>query len=73
MEDKFPLWAAVEKANDIFKETGLFKEVDLFEEEEYRKWARDNYVPFTDVKSVWHPVVQSECIRINDEARANDS
>jgi hypothetical protein len=77
MEDKFPLWSAVEKATNVFKETGLFKETAELEpeedEEDYRRWARDNYVPFTEVKSVWHPIVQSECIRINDEANSNDS
>jgi hypothetical protein len=78
IEDKFPLWAAVSKATDAFKETGLFKEItdleaDEEDEDDYRRWARDNYVPFTEIKSVWHPLVQSECIRINDDERKNDS
>ena len=43
----------------------LFKDLDPEEEEEYRQWARDNYEPFSEIKGIWHPVVQSECTRIN--------
>ena len=70
MEEKFPLWSAVEKATTAFTETGLFKELEPEGDEsesEYRTWARENYIPFTEIKSVWHPVIQSECIRMNRE------
>ncbi len=74
MEEKFPLWSAVEKATTAFTETGLFKELTPEggeSESDYRTWARENYIPFTEIKSVWHPVVQSECIRINEEQTNN--
>ena len=74
MEEKFPLWSAVENATMAFTETGLFKELKPEGDEiesEYRTWARENYIPFTEIKSVWHPVVQSECIRINEEQTNN--
>lgn len=40
---------------------------DLSEQEEFRRWARKNYVAFTPIPGIWHPVVQDECRRINEE------
>lgn len=51
----------------------LFKELTEEEEYEYRLWARDNW-PFREgmcwndePKNAWHPVVQEECKRMNNE------
>jgi hypothetical protein len=46
----------------------LFKELTEEEAVEYRQWARDNYKPFTEIKGVWHPAVQAECVAMNAEA-----
>lgn len=41
------------------------------EAEEFRRWARENYEPFSDIKGIWHPEVQKECARINGEAEVH--
>ena len=45
----------------------LFRELSKEEEEAFRKWARENYEPLEPISGVWHPVVQDECRRINQE------
>jgi hypothetical protein len=45
----------------------LFKSLTDEEEKEYREWARSNYKKFDPIKGVWHPVVQEECTKINEE------
>ncbi len=50
----------------------LFKDLTAEEEDEFRQWARDNYVCFSDVSGVWHPVVQDECSKMNSEAYLED-
>ena len=47
--------------------TGLFRDLTEKEEHYFREWARDNYVPFNPISGVWHPVVQDECRRMNEE------
>lgn len=37
------------------------------QEAQFRKWARDNYVPHEAIDGTWHPVVQAECAKINEE------
>ena len=46
----------------------LFRKLDADEEAKFRKWARDNYKPHTEISGVWHPVVVRECAAINAEA-----
>jgi len=46
---------------------GLFKAITEDEKPAFRQWARDNYEPFSEIKGVWHPVVQDECVKINQE------
>jgi len=46
----------------------LFKEPTEKQKENYRKWARDNYEPLTEIKGVWHPVIQEECAIMNKTA-----
>jgi hypothetical protein len=46
----------------------LFKELTPREENEFRAWARREYVPLTPIKGIWHPVVQDECVKMNAEA-----
>lgn len=45
----------------------LFRELTEQEEKEFRQWARENYKPFTEIKGIWHPAVQDECVRMNRE------
>jgi hypothetical protein len=47
----------------------LFRDLNNEEQEAFRKWARENYRPFSDICGVWHPLVQTECIRMNIEAQ----
>ena len=47
--------------------TTLFKTLTAEETSEFRKWARDNYVPLSPIKGIWHPEVQKECVKINEE------
>jgi hypothetical protein len=46
---------------------GLFRKLEEHEESEYRKWARDYYIPFSPINGVWHPVTQDECVKMNRE------
>ena len=43
----------------------MFKQLTEEEKVEYRNWARDNYAPLDEIKGIWHPVVQEECVAIN--------
>jgi hypothetical protein len=45
----------------------LFRKLDPEEVKEFRQWARDNYKPFTPIQGYWHPEVQDECRKINEE------
>ncbi len=45
----------------------MFRELNEEEKERFRKWARDNYITFTDIKSIWHPIVRAECTEMNYE------
>ncbi len=45
----------------------LFRDLSQAEEEKFREWARQNYNPFTEIRGVWHPVIQRECTKINEE------
>lgn len=45
----------------------FFRKLTPQEDKEFRKWARDNYVPMSHINTAWHPVVQMECARINKE------
>ena len=47
----------------------LFRELDDSEIKEFKEWARENYTPFTEIKGIWHPEVQKECIEINKNSK----
>jgi len=47
----------------------IFRELDPKEVAEFRKWARENYLPFTPINGTWHPAVQEECVKMNKAAR----
>lgn len=48
----------------------LFKTLTEEEKPAYRQWARENYKPFDPIKGIWHPVVQEECVKMNEEVGA---
>ena len=50
---------------------GLFRELSEQETKQFRQWARDNYKPLDEIKGIWHPVVQAECVRINIESQGD--
>jgi hypothetical protein len=43
-------------------------ELDFIEELRLRRWARENYVPSTERKASWHPVVHEEMAKKDVEA-----
>lgn len=45
----------------------MFRELTPEEEKEFRQWARDNYIPLSEIKGIWHPIIQDECVQINKE------
>lgn len=45
----------------------IWRDLTEQEEQEFRKWARDNYKPMSDIKAIWHPVIKDECENINNE------
>lgn len=45
----------------------LFQKLNDKEKEESKKWARDNYTPMSEIKGIWHPEVQKECVQMNIE------
>lgn len=51
---------------------GCYLKLDQTEEQEFRQWARDNYVPLEPISGVWHPVIQDECAKINSHYQQND-
>jgi hypothetical protein len=50
----------------------LFRDLTSEEEAEFRQWARDHYEPFNEIKGIWHPCVQDECRKMNEEQGMSD-
>ena len=48
----------------------LFRQLDEKEERKFRQWARETYIPFQPILGVWHPCVQDECRKMNEERGA---
>jgi len=46
----------------------IFRTLSAKEEKEFRKWVQDNYVPFSEIPSIWHPVIRDECTKMNHQA-----
>lgn len=45
----------------------MFRQLTEPEKEKFRQWAQTNYIPHTEINEVWHPVIQAECRRINED------
>ena len=48
-------------------DASLFRELNETETEEFKLWARENYVPGDNIPIIWHPVIRKECAKINEE------
>ena len=48
--------------------TPAFRDLDAEEVAEFRKWARENYTPYSPISEMWHPVTKQECSNMNYEA-----
>ena len=44
-----------------------FRELNKEEETEFKMWARENYSIGEEIRSVWHPIIQNECMLMNVE------
>lgn len=44
----------------------LWRELTQEEERQFRQWARENYKPLSEINGLWHPVIQDECKKINE-------
>jgi len=42
-----------------------FRLLDDDDIDKMKKWARDNYVPFSSINGTWHPICQAACVQIN--------
>jgi hypothetical protein len=45
----------------------LFRTLNDVEEQQFRKWARQNYKPMEQINGCWHPITQAECVKMNAE------
>jgi hypothetical protein len=45
----------------------MFRNLSDAEVREFRQWARDNYRLYSEIRLLWHPVVQRECEQMNRE------
>ena len=46
----------------------MFRVLNEQEVEDFKAWARENYEPYDVINGIWHPVVQAECVAINEKA-----
>lgn len=44
----------------------LHRELNDEEVQEFQQWARDNYNARELIPTIWHPVIQAECRKINE-------
>lgn len=49
----------------------MFRFLSKKEEANFRRWARDNYTPFTEISELWHPVEQDECRLMCEEKQVH--
>jgi hypothetical protein len=45
----------------------LFRQLTDIEAKDFQAWARANYHPHSQISGVWHPVIQAECVKMNEE------
>lgn len=49
-----------------------FRTLTAEEEIEFRRWARENYVVDSKTNDLYHPCVQDECRKMNEENKAKN-
>ena len=47
--------------------SGVLADLDLIEELKLRRWAREHYVPPDERDETWHPVIQDEMKKKDNE------
>ena len=45
----------------------MYRNLSNKENQDFKKWARDNYKQHTKINSLWHPIIKKECENINNE------
>ena len=51
----------------------IFRDLTPLEIADFERWANNNYTPHTEIKGIWHPVVQARCAAINTEYDPHDA
>ena len=46
----------------------LFRTLSKEEEKEFRDYARKTYKAYDPIPGIWHPIIQAECTKMNEEA-----
>jgi hypothetical protein len=59
---------ALDEVSQMFEDGSAFRKLSAEEAEISRQWARKNYTPGQEINSLWHPVIRTECQRMNREA-----
>jgi len=49
-------------------EDKFFRQLNPDEEEQFRRWARDNFDPNIEPEPIWHPVVRDEWKKLVEAA-----
>ena len=44
-----------------------FRLLDDEDTDKMKKWAKENYEPFSSINGTWHPICQAACVQINHE------
>ena len=51
----------------------MFKKLNVVQVTDFERWADDNYVPLSEIKGIWHPVIQARCSEINANYDPHDA
>lgn len=55
-----------EKIINLNFDDKIFKKLNNKEKEEFRQWARENYIAHGEINTAWHPIIRDECENINN-------
>lgn len=55
------------KLHEKMLDSLFYRVLNEEEEQQFRKWARDNYKKGEIILELWHPIVKDECNKINEE------
>jgi len=63
-----PIHTEIAMSNQAPLPNSFFKKLTDVDVQEFRQWARKNYVPGSEINGVWHPASRAECELMNLEA-----